>query len=224
MSVLGRPGIIRTVWPVRGPARGLGVLLVLVALFLAGCAPPPPGELIDVREVLPNVRMEIRYATPNNFTKSVLYPESRCILRREVAEALARVQHDLKQDGFELVIYDCYRPLSVQKKMWEIVPNPDYVADPAKGSRHNRGAAVDVGLYDSYGKRVEMPTDYDDFTERAHHSFIDLPAAILINRQKLRTMMERHNFAALPTEWWHFDYLGWQNYPIEDLPFSEIDD
>ena len=217
--------MLRTVWPVRVPFCGLTKpLLALGGLLLASCGPPPPGDLIDVREVLPNVRMEIRYATPNNFTKSTLYPEARCILRREVAQALARVQRDLKQDGFELVIYDCYRPLSVQKKMWEIVPNPDYVADPAKGSRHNRGAAVDVGLYDSYGLKVEMPTDYDDFTERAHHSFIDLPAVILINRQKLRTMMERHNFAALPTEWWHFDYLGWQNYPIEDLPFSEIDD
>lgn len=203
---------------------GFRWLLITGILGLAGCGPGDPAALIDVRDVIPEVRLEIRYATPENFTKSTLYPEARCILRREVAEALAKVQRDLKADGYELVIYDCYRPLAVQKKMWEIVPNEAYVANPAKGSRHNRGAAIDVGLFDSYGKRVEMPTDFDDFSEKAHYSNIDLPAAILINRQKLRTMMERHNFAALPTEWWHFDYLGWQRFPVMDVPFREVPD
>ena len=198
--------------------------LYLAALLLSACGPGAPEDLIDVRDVIPNVRLEIRYATPNNFTKSVLYPEARCVLRREVAEELAKVQRDLKEDGLELVIYDCYRPLSVQKRMWEIVPNEAYVANPAKGSRHNRGAAIDVGLFDSYGKRVEMPTDFDDFSEKAHYSNIDLPAGILINRQKLRTMMERYNFAALPTEWWHFDYLGWQRFPVMDVPFQDVPD
>lgn len=201
-----------------------GWLFSATLLLLSACGPGDPAELIDVREVLPKVRLEIRYATPNNFTKSILYPEPRCILRREVAEELAKVQQALKDDGYELVIYDCYRPLSVQKKMWEIVPDEAYVADPSKGSRHNRGAAVDVGLFDSYGTRVAMPTDYDDFSEKAHYSNIDLPAAILINRQKLRTIMERYNFAALPTEWWHFDYLGWQRFPVMDVPFREVPD
>ncbi len=196
--------------------------LYFAALLLSACGPGAPEDLIDVRDVIPDVRLEIRYATPNNFTKSVLYPEARCVLRREVAEELAKVQRDLKAGGLELVIYDCYRPLSVQKKMWEIVPNEAYVANPAKGSRHNRGAAVDVGLFDSYGKRVEMPTDFDDFSEKAHYSNIDLPAGILINRQKLRTMMERYNFAALPTEWWHFDFLGWQRFPVMDVPFQDV--
>jgi zinc D-Ala-D-Ala dipeptidase len=106
--------------------------------------------------------------------------------------------------------------------MWEIMPDEDYVANPEKGSRHNRGAAVDVGLYDNYGKRVPMPTEFDDFTERAHHNFIDLPTDVLISRQNLRTMMEKHNFAALPSEWWHYDFLGWQRYPIMDVPFSSV--
>ncbi len=208
---------------VKGPIYGVTCLLVLLSA-LAGCGPKDPGELIDIKDVLPNVRLEVRYATENNFTKTKLYPEGRCILRREVAEALALVQRDLKGDGFELVIYDCYRPLSVQKKMWALVPNEDYVADPAKGSRHNRGAAVDVALFDKYGKRVEMPTDYDEFSEKAHHSYIDLSANVLINRQKLRTMMERHNFAALPSEWWHYDFLGWQKYKVLDLPFDSVPD
>ncbi len=201
-----------------------GCLYLAALLLLSACGPGAPEDLIDVRDVIPNVRLEIRYATPNNFTKSVLYPEARCVLRREVAEELAKVQRDLKEDGLELVIYDCYRPLSVQKRMWEIVPNEAYVANPAKGSRHNRGAAIDVGLFDSYGKRVEMPTDFDDFSEKAHYSNIDLPAGILINRQKLRTIMERYKFAALPTEWWHFDYLGWQRFPVMDVPFQDVPD
>ncbi len=177
---------------------------------------------MDIRQVLPDVRLDIRYATENNFTGKVLYPEARCVLRREVADALVNVQKDLKRLGLELVIYDCYRPLAVQHKLWEIVPDERYVANPEKGSRHNRGAAVDVGLYDSYGKLVPMPTEYDDFTERAHHDFIDLPAEVLLYRQNLRTMMENNGFAALPTEWWHYDFLGWQRYPIEDIPFSAV--
>lgn len=204
-------------------SRRLGVVLgiVLSCGLQWGCA-NRPEDLIDVREVLPDVRLEIRYATASNFTKQVLYPEAKCVLRREVAEALAQVQADLKRLDLELVIYDCYRPLSVQKKMWEIVPDDRYVADPAKGSRHNRGAAVDAGLYDNYGKLVQMPTDFDDFTERAHHSFIDLPSHVLVSRQNLKTMMEKHGFAALPTEWWHYDYLGWQRYQVLDIPFSDI--
>lgn len=196
--------------------------LVAAVLIFSGCAPKDPEQLIDVRDVIPNIRLDIRYATANNFTNTVLYPEPRCILRREVAEALLKAQWALKEDGYELVIYDCYRPLSVQKQMWKIKPDEAYVADPAKGSRHNRGAAVDVGLVDRYGRLVPMPTDFDNFTEKAHYANIDLPSAILVNRQKLRTIMERYNFVALPTEWWHFDYLGWQRFPVMDIPFAEV--
>ncbi len=197
-------------------------LMVCLFLMLCGCAGPQPEDLIDVREVLPDIRMDIRYATTNNFTKQVLYPEARCVLRREVAEALVGVQADLKRLDMELVIYDCYRPLSVQRKMWEILPDENYVANPEKGSRHNRGAAVDVGLFDNYGKRVPMPTEFDEFTEKAHHNYIDLPSAVLVSRQNLRTMMEKHGFAALPSEWWHYDFLGWQRYEVMDIPISQV--
>lgn len=197
-------------------------LMVCLFLTLSGCAGPQPEDLIDVREVLPDVRMDIRYATTNNFTKQVLYPEARCVLRREVAEALVGVQADLKRLDLELVIYDCYRPLSVQRKMWEILPDETYVANPEKGSRHNRGAAVDVGLFDNYGKRVPMPTEFDEFTEKAHHKYIDLPSGVLVSRQNLRTMMEKHGFAALPSEWWHYDFLGWQRYEVMDIPISQV--
>ena len=196
--------------------------VLIFTCLLASCSNPQPEDLIDIREVLPDVRLDIRYATENNFTGKVLYPEARCILRREVAEALGKVQADLNRLRLELVIYDCYRPLSVQRKMWEIMPDENYVANPEKGSRHNRGAAVDVGLYDDYGKRVKMPTEFDDFSERAHHNYIDLSADILISRQNLRTMMEKNGFAALPSEWWHYDFLGWQRFPITDIPLTDV--
>jgi zinc D-Ala-D-Ala dipeptidase len=202
--------------------KSLFLSVLLAAFLLCGCSQQLPDDLIDIREVLPDIRFDIRYATENNFTGKVLYPEARCILRREVAEALVKVQEDLDRLKLELVIYDCYRPLSVQRKMWEIMPDENYVANPEKGSRHNRGAAVDVGLYDDYGKRVKMPTEFDDFSERAHHNYIDLPAEILVSRQNLRTMMEKHGFAALPSEWWHYDFLGWQRFPIMDIPFSDV--
>ncbi len=204
------------------PRKCAFMVLILLTLALAGCAGPQPEDLIDIHEVLPEVRMDIRYATANNFTGQVLYPEARCILRREVADALVKVQADLKRLDLELVIYDCYRPLSVQRKMWQVMPDENFVANPEKGSRHNRGAAVDVGLFDNYGKPVPMPTAYDDFTEKAHHNYIDLPAGVLVSRQNLRTMMEKHGFAALPSEWWHYDFLGWQRYPITDIPFSAV--
>lgn len=208
---------------VRGVAHGVAsVLAVVILAVLCGCSNPQPEDLIDIREVLPDVRLDIRYATSNNFTKEVLYPEPRCILRREVAEALVKVQASLQRLNMELVIYDCYRPLSVQRKMWEIVPDENFVANPEKGSRHNRGAAVGVGLFDNYGKRVKMPTEFDDFTEKAHHNNIDLPSEVLVSRQNLRTAMENNGFAALPSEWWHYDYLGWQRYSVLDVPFSQV--
>jgi D-alanyl-D-alanine dipeptidase len=196
--------------------------LVLLFILLASCANPKPGDLVDIRTVIPDIRLDIRYATDNNFTRRTLYPEARCILRREVAQALANVQKDLKRLGLELVMYDCYRPLSVQRQLWEIVPDERYVADPNKGSRHNRGAAVDVGLYDKYGKLVKMPTEFDDFSERAHPDYIDLPSEVLVNRQNLRTVMENNGFTVFPTEWWHYDFSGWERYPLEDIPFSAI--
>ena len=187
---------------------------LLITLF-AGCR---TGDLVELKHTVPTLALDIRYATTNNFTGQQLYPQARCFLRREPAKKLRRVQAELAQAGLGLKIFDGYRPLSVQHKMWEVFPKPGYVADPKKGSRHNRGAAVDVTLVRlDDGSELLMPTPYDDFSARAHRDFMQLPEEVIRNRQLLEQVMTRHGFVGLPTEWWHFDYGDWQKYPLLDV-------
>ncbi len=202
--------------------RRIGLWLFLIFWFL-GCYSRPQGELVELRKVIPDVILDIRYATPDNFTGQVLYPSARCFLVKDAAYALVRVQHDLKKYGYRLKVYDGYRPLSVQKKMWAILPNPEYVADPATGSRHNRGYAVDLTILDLDGNPVEMPTDYDDFSPKAHRDYQDIPAAAIVHRHLLEEVMVRHGFIPLPSEWWHFDYHGYENKPNLDIPIDAIE-
>ena len=125
---------------------------------------PYEARLIDIRSVNKKIALDIRYATENNFLKRKLYPVARCLLRGAAAKLLSQVQDDLAKQGLGLKVYDCYRPLSIQKQMWAVLPNPNYVADPAKGSRHNRGVAVDLTLVDRNGKELEMPSGFDEFS------------------------------------------------------------
>lgn len=194
-----------------------------MALFaLTAAAPGTPAAvdatLVDVAAVVPDLRFDIRYATPRNFAGRALYPVARCLLRPAVAERLASAQAAARGAGYGLLIFDCYRPLSVQREMWRLVPDERYVADPAKGSRHNRGAAVDLTLVDAAGAPLPMPTDYDDFSPRAHRDYADLPPAAIANRATLERIMREAGFTGLPTEWWHFDADGWQQYDVLDVP------
>lgn len=175
-------------------------------------------QLVDIRAISPNIVIDIRYATPNNFTKRRLYPVARCVLRASVARKLSLVQQDLEKQSLGLKVYDCYRPLSVQRQMWRLFPNPRYVANPAIGSRHNRGAAVDVTLVDRNGSELEMPTEFDNFTIRAHRNYSGGSPRSRTNRQLLENAMKQHGFIPMSTEWWHFDASGWRNFPILDLP------
>lgn len=190
--------------------------LTSLSLSLAWAAAP----LIDVKKYDSSLTLDIRYATKNNFTHQVVYPEARCLLRKPVAEALSRVQASLKRRELSLKIFDCYRPLSVQKKFWELFPDERYVADPKKGSRHNRGAAVDLTLLDSSGHEVEMPSGYDDFSEKAHRNYQSGSKQAVANRTLLEKSMAQEGFVGFDTEWWHFDFKGWEKYPLEDIPFS----
>lgn len=176
------------------------------------------SEIVDILSLDSTIILDIRYATDNNFTKTTLYPVAKAKLRREAAESLAAVNRELKEHGLRLKIYDAYRPLSIQWKLWEVVPNEDYVANPKKGSRHNRGAAVDLTIVDSLGNELEMPTPYDDFTEKAWQTYEDLPAHIKNNRALLKETMMRHGFLPLKSEWWHFDFHGWEKFDILDEP------
>jgi zinc D-Ala-D-Ala dipeptidase len=175
--------------------------------------------LVNVAQLLPNAVLDIRYATQDNFLGQAVYERPECWLRPKVAERLAKVQADAEKKGLRLMIFDCYRPLSVQKKLWELKPDENFVAPPSRGSRHNRGAAVDVGLADKTGKALRMPTGFDDFTERAHRSYKGADPEALENRRLLESLMEKRGFVGLDTEWWHFDAKDWRDYPLLDVPF-----
>ena len=180
-------------------------------------------ELINLEREIPGIVLDIRYATTNNFTGQQLYPVAKCFLRRAAAEKLRDVEKELAASGLGLKIFDGYRPLSVQKKMWAIYPHEGYVANPKKGSRHNRGAAVDLTLI-RLSDRIElpMPTPYDDFTEKAHRDYKDLPTEQIRNRELLERVMAKHGFEGLDTEWWHFDFGDWRRYEILDVDYSRI--
>ena len=212
----------------------------LVALLVVACATGPrvvpdfaaysrlaredPAQrLVDLETFIPGIVLDIRYATPNNFMHQTLYPVAKAWLRYPAAVALREIQQELAREGLGLKIYDGYRPYSITKRMWDAIRNPDFVADPAKGSRHNRGAAVDLTLIDlRTGSELPMPTPYDDFTPRAAQDFNDLPAEQIANRAKLRDVMTRHGFEPLPTEWWHFDFAGWQKFDLLNVDLREL--
>lgn len=177
-------------------------------------------DYVDVTTLDDSFILDIRYATADNFTGRVIYPTAKCYLRQEVAHRLVNVQRYLKGQGLRLVLFDCYRPLSVQKRFWEIMPDERYVANPKKGSRHNRGAAVDVSLADMKGNYLEMPSKFDDFSEKAHRDYMGASKTAIKNRQVLEDAMVKFGFEPFPTEWWHFDASGWQRFPISDVPIK----
>ncbi len=181
----------------------------------------PDKRLVDLSTL--GIPLDVRYATDNNFMKQVLYPVAKSYLRAPPARALAEVQRELAPRGLGVKVFDAYRPYRVTEAMWEPIKNPDYVADPAKGSRHNRGAAVDLTLIDlATGNELVMPTPYDDFTSRASHAFTDLPPDALANRALLREVMTKHGFDPLPSEWWHYDFRGWEGFELMDVSLREL--
>jgi D-alanyl-D-alanine dipeptidase len=195
---------------------------------LQGASGPSGDALVDLHVLDPSIRVDMRYATPDNFTGVALYPAARCLLRGEVAARLVRVQHRLGNDGLGLLVWDCYRPFRVQQRLWKLVPDARYVAEPVTrdggplaGSKHNRGAAVDLTLVDATGGPLPMPSAFDDFSERAHRDWQGASPAARRNVARLEAAMTAEGFEPLPTEWWHFDAPGWQHYNLLDSPFGE---
>jgi zinc D-Ala-D-Ala dipeptidase len=215
---------IITLLLIAGQSRALPPLLARSPLPTPKPEPAnrQPLQLVDLPTIAPNIRLDLRYATTNNFLKRAVYSQARCLLRQPIAEKLAKVQADLATQGFGLKVFDCYRPLSVQKQMWAILPDDRYVANPANGSRHNRGAAVDVALVDRAGKDLEMPSAFDDFSDRANSDYPKVTAAARKHRYLLAQAMQRQGFTPLITEWWHFDGPGWQNFGLLDVPFGAV--
>jgi D-alanyl-D-alanine dipeptidase len=180
-------------------------------------------ELVEVTAIEPSIALDVRYATTNNFMKTELYPIAKVFLRRPAAMSLANAQHELAKSGLGMKVFDGYRPYRVTEKMWEPIRNPDFVADPAKGSRHNRGAAVDVTLIElASGRELAMPTPYDDFTSHARQDFDDVTPEVRANRARLREVLVRNGFEPLPSEWWHFDYRGWERFELMDVPLEDL--
>ena len=167
----------------------------------------------DVPALDPSIKLDIRYATADNFTKSKIYDCPRCLLRPEAAKALVKAHKNLQKKGLGLKMFDCYRPRPYQQRLWDKVPNPDYVTPPAKGSMHSRGAAVDLTIVDKAGKELDMGTPYDFFGKEAHTDNLNLPAQVLTNRRLLREALEAVGFKGIRTEWWHFSFQG-KDYPL----------
>jgi zinc D-Ala-D-Ala dipeptidase len=181
------------------------------------------SDLVDVQSINPRILIDIRYATPNNFVGRPIYSRAKCFLRRKVALKLDVIQKQLEKIGLGLKLWDGYRPFSVQKILWNILPDERYVASPFKGSRHNRGAAIDLTLVDKEGKELRMPTDFDNFSSKAHRDYERLPKDVIYNRMLLENIMREHGFVPLPTEWWHFDDVEGEKYPIEDRSLEELE-
>lgn len=198
------------------------------ALAASPPAEPPAThspDLVELTSLDPTIKLEIRYATTNNFLGTRFYDEARAFMQRPAAEAVVRANQRLRQLGYGLLIHDAYRPWYVTKMFWDAVPQADkiFVADPADGSRHNRGAAADITMYDrATGKPVDMPGTYDETSER---SFANYPGGTALqrwHRALLRRAMEAEGFTVYHAEWWHFDYKGWSDYPILNIPYTDI--
>lgn len=189
----------------------------------------PPTPLVKSLEGIPDTTFvhladyskdfvyDMRYATTNNFLKAKVYDCAECYTRAITARALLEANDDFMKKGYRIKFFDCYRPNSVQYKMWKIVPNPQYVADPVKGSIHNKGGAVDITLVDGNGEELDMGTGFDYFGKKAYHDNLDLTQQVLDNRKLLKETMEAHGFWSIRTEWWHYNLSSASNYPVANF-------
>jgi D-alanyl-D-alanine dipeptidase len=185
----------------------------------------PEKKMVELKTFIPGIVYDLRYATTNNFMRQLMYPEKTTItfMRLPAVEALQKVQKELNEDGMGLKIFDAYRPYSVTVKFWELVHDERYVANPSKGSGHNRGIAVDLSIINlKTGKELDMGTGFDNFTDTAHQTFTNLPEEILQNRGLLRSTMEKYGFKALDTEWWHFFLDNGSKFEILDIDFRKL--
>ena len=200
---------------------------------IAAAAKPPvedmtgkrAPDLVELSSLDPAIKYDIRYATTNNFMSTAFYRQPRALMQRPAAEAVARAHKALREQGYGLLIHDAYRPWTVTKMFWDATPDAQrmFVADPSQGSRHNRGCAVDLTLYDlATGRPVQMTGGYDEFSDR---SYPDYPGGTSLqrwHRELLRRTMEAEGFTVFETEWWHFDFNSWREYPILNVPFEQL--
>lgn len=192
--------------------------------YLAATQQDSSHTMLELKRIIPDIVYDLRYATDENFTKTKLYAQKeQTFLRLPAARALANVQQALKENGLGIKIFDAYRPYSATKKMWELIKDERYVANPAKGSGHNRGIAVDLTIIElGTGKELDMGTGFDHFSDTAHHSFSVLSDEVQKNRRLLKETMMQYGFQPLETEWWHYSWPNNRNYEVLDLSFRAL--
>lgn len=201
-----------------------GLKPVTLEGYIKSIATEPKKELINLEEYIPGIVLDIRYATDNNFTGEVIYNLPKAYARKPVADALKKAQADLKELGLGIKVFDAYRPYKATVKFYEVYKDTTYVASPYRGSRHNRGCAVDITLIDlSTGNELKMPTGYDSFRKEAWPSTPVNDPEIRKNRQTLIDVMKKHGFRVNSSEWWHFDFVGWSKYEILDIDFEQLE-
>ena len=206
------------------------LIVFAVALLIQSGPPRDPNatrtaDLVELVKLDPTIKLDIRYAGTNNFLGKPVYKEARAFLQRPAAEALLKAHQDLRPHGYGLLIHDGYRPWAITKLFWDMTTGfqREFVANPATGSKHNRGCAVDLTMYDlATGLAVEMPGGYDEMTPRSYPDYPGGPPEARAKRDLLRRAMESHDFTVEPNEWWHFNYKDWKEYPLLDIAFSEI--
>lgn len=183
-------------------------LLLLFCFQVSNSQEISDTTFVDIKEYTDNLIYDMKYATTDNFLKTKVYECDKCYLRLKTVKALIAASQSFNKKGYKIKLFDCYRPLDVQKKMWTIVSDPNYVANPAKGSIHNRGGAVDITLVDEDGNELDMGTGFDHFGPESSHDYNQLDKKVLKNRKLLKKIMLRNNFEAFDSEWWHYNLSG----------------
>lgn len=192
--------------------------------YVASVKLNPDKELIDLEKYIPGVVLDIRYATTNNFTGERIYSLSKAYARKPVAESLKKIQADLKAQGLGIKIFDAYRPYKATVKFYEVYRDTTYVASPYRGSRHNRGCALDLTIIDiKSGNELKMPTGYDSFSKEAWPTTPVKDPVVKKNRALLINAMQKHGFKVNSSEWWHFDFIGWKKFEVLDIDFEELE-
>nr|WP_121269999.1 M15 family metallopeptidase [Pedobacter schmidteae] len=200
-----------------------GLKVIAYTDYLDSCKKSSNYQLLELKKHIPGIVLDIRYATTNNFMKRVMYQQARAFARKPVVVQLKKVQALLNKKGYGLKIFDAYRPYSITVAFYKEASDKNFVANPKKGSRHNRGCAVDLTLIDlKTGKAIEMPTAYDSFAPEAAVTYNKLPAHVIKNRTLLISTMQQFGFRVLENEWWHFDFIHWQQYDLMDIPFQRL--
>lgn len=199
---------------------------ILLPFFVFNCLlfaqdiPVNDSTFVNIKQYSKEFILDLKYASNDNFLKQNVYGCAECYLRLKTVKQLIKANNDFIALGYRIKIYDCYRPLDIQKKMFVIVPDPNYVADPIKGSIHNRGGAIDITLVDKNGKELNMGTSFDFFGIKSSHKYIKFSKKIISNRKLLRSVMEKNGFKAFESEWWHYNLIDASTFKLSNFKWN----